>query len=110
MRNALEILKMKSVPAAGDQRLLDIFDRQLHQLTHLVDDLMEVSRITQGRMELRRAPLPLAAVMQSAVADVQGMIDSCGHRLHLALPAETLIVDADLTRLTQVISNLLTDA
>ncbi|HEU5437132.1 MAG TPA: ATP-binding protein [Telluria sp.] len=110
MRNALEILKMKSVAAHGNDRLLEIFDRQLYQLTHLVDDLMEVSRITQGRMELRRTPLPLAAVMQSAVADVEGMIESCAHRLHLSLPDETLVVDADLTRLTQVITNLLTNA
>jgi CheY-like chemotaxis protein len=61
-------------------------------------------------MELRRTPLPLAAVMQSAVADVEGMIGACAHRLHLSLPAATLVVDADLTRLTQVISNLLTNA
>jgi signal transduction histidine kinase len=110
MRNALEILKMKATAVAGNERLLEIFDRQLHQLTHLVDDLMEVSRITEGRMELRRTPLSLATVMQAAVADVDVMIASSSHRLHLSLPDEALIVDADLTRLTQVIVNLLTNA
>jgi PAS domain S-box-containing protein len=109
MRNALDILQYKD-SGGTDGRLLQAFDRQLRQLTRLVDDLMEVSRITQGRMQLRRAPVDLVALAQGAVQDLAGAMRAARHTLRLDLPAAPLLVDADASRLSQVIVNLLNNA
>jgi PAS domain S-box-containing protein len=110
MRSALEVLKLRLAGDAGYERMLAVFDRQMHHMTHLVDDLMDVSRITQGRMELRRAPVDLAGIVRAAADDVRGMMAAASHRFTVTLPAPGVIVDADATRLTQVIANLLTNA
>ncbi len=110
MRSALEVLKLKLAGDASYTRMLDVFDRQMHHMTHLVDDLMEVSRITQGRMELRRAPVDLAGIVRAAADDVRGMMAAAGHSFEVTLPAPGILVDADATRLTQVIVNLLNNA
>jgi CheY-like chemotaxis protein/two-component sensor histidine kinase len=87
-----------------------VFERQLHHLTHLVDDLMEVSRITQDKMELRREPVDLAVLARAAVADTAGLMEGARHRLALDLPSLPVMVDGDPTRVNQVIVNLLTNA
>ena len=114
MRSALEVLKLEhgagAVANAEKRHLLDIFDRQLHHLTHLVDDLREVSRITQGRMELRREPVVLADVVRGAIDDVAPMMRASGHTLSVSIAAPGAVVDADPTRLFQVVVNLLTNA
>jgi len=114
MRSALEVLKLEHGAGAGadlgKRPLLDVFDRQLHHLTHLVDDLMEVSRITQGRMELRREPTLLAEVVRRAAEDVAAAARAAGHTLSVAIEAPDAVVDADPTRLFQVVVNLLTNA
>ena len=114
MRSALEVLKLEhgaGASANADKRpLLDVFDRQLHHLTHLVDDLMEVSRITQGRMELRREPINLADIVRGAIGDVAPMMRASSHTLTVAIEAPGAVVDADPTRLFQVVVNLLTNA
>ena len=110
MHSALEVMKLKSSGHAMLEPVLPVFERQLNHLTHLVDDLMEISRITQGRMELRRAALDLGTVVRAAAADVAPLIDASGHALDVSLPPETLVVEGDATRLTQVIVNLLTNA
>ncbi|MCD2518114.1 ATP-binding protein [Massilia sp. G4R7] len=110
MRSAVEVLKHRQDGSALDARLLSVFDRQLHHLTHLVDDLMEVSRITQDKMELRRRPVDLCLLASAAVGDTAGMMEHAGHRLDLALPAGPVTVDADPTRINQVLVNLLTNA
>ncbi|GAB3368328.1 hybrid sensor histidine kinase/response regulator [Massilia agri] len=110
MRSALEVLKLKRDGAAPDARLLSVFDRQLHHLTHLVDDLMEVSRITQDKMELRREPVDLTALVRAAVCDTAGLMEHARHRLDVDLPAHPVTVDADPTRINQVVVNLLTNA
>ena len=110
MSNVLEVLKLQSQRAPSQDWSIKVLERQLQQLTHLVDDLMEISRITQGRMELRRQPVDLASVVQLALEDARGMLQNAGHTLDLELPAEPVIVDADATRLTQVIVNLLNNA
>lgn len=110
MHSALEVMKLKSSGYAALDPVLPVFERQLNHITHLVDDLMEISRITQGRMELRRAPLDLTAVVRAAAADVAPLIDASGHTLTVSVPAESLVVDGDATRLTQVVVNLLTNA
>jgi PAS domain S-box-containing protein len=109
MRSALEVLKLRR-DGHVDARLLSVFDRQLHHLTHLVDDLMEVSRITQDKMQLRREPLDLSALVRAAVCDTAGLMEHARHRLDVDLPAGPLMIDADPTRINQVIVNLLTNA
>jgi PAS domain S-box-containing protein len=110
IRNSLEILKMPRIDAAMVQQVRAMMERQVHQLVRLVDDLLDVSRVMRGKVELRKEPVELAVVVARAVETVQPLIDAQGHRLDLSLPRESLLVDADLVRLTQVIGNLLTNA
>lgn len=109
MRSALDVLKMKLYGVADD-RLLSVFDRQLRHLTRLVDDLMEVSRITQGRMQLQQEPVELSALVRSAAQDVRTLMETARHTLKLSLPQHTVVVNGDATRLVQVVLNLLTNA
>ncbi len=110
LRNVLEILKLKAPGDAQMQWAQQVFERQMNQVTHLVDDLMEVSRITQGRLELRREATDLGLVMQDAVEAVQERLKRAGHRLEVQLPPAPLVLDADPTRLVQIITNLLNNA
>jgi signal transduction histidine kinase/CheY-like chemotaxis protein len=109
MRSALDVLKIKH-GNDEDARVIGAFDRQLRHLTRLVDDLMEVSRITQNRMQLRRAPVDMAALVRGAVHDMAPMMTAARHTLRLALPEAPLTVDGDATRLAQVVINLLGNA
>ncbi|GGX73461.1 response regulator [Massilia dura] len=109
MRSALDVMKFK-LGNDGDPRLLQAFDRQLRHLTRLVDDLMEVSRITQGRMQLSRAPVELSALVRSAAQDLAAMMDKARHTLRIAVADAPVLVDGDATRLAQVVINLLTNA
>jgi signal transduction histidine kinase len=85
-------------------------DRQLVHLTRLVDDLLDISRISEGKISLRKARVELAAIVQSAVEASQPGLDAAGHRLTLALPDEAIWLEADLVRMAQVLSNLLSNA
>jgi signal transduction histidine kinase/CheY-like chemotaxis protein len=109
MRSALDVLKLK-YGRDTDLRPLQAFDRQLRHLTRLVDDLMEVSRITQGRMQLRSAPVELAALVQGAAHDLAATMAAARHTLHVSITEPPVIVDGDATRLAQVVINLLTNA
>jgi signal transduction histidine kinase len=109
MRSALDVLKIKH-GNDEDARVIGAFDRQLRHLTRLVDDLMEVSRITQNRMQLRRAPVDMAALTRGAVHDMAPVMTAARHALRLTLPEVPLTVDGDATRLAQVVINLLGNA
>jgi PAS domain S-box-containing protein len=109
MRSALDVFKLRAGPAADD-RLLQVFDRQVRHMTRLVDDLMEVSRITQGRMQLRRAPVELSALVRSAAQDMAETMAQARHTLCLCVDDAPVMVDGDATRLSQVVVNLLTNA
>jgi PAS domain S-box-containing protein len=110
MSNVVAALKLQGQNAPWQDGSIRVLERQLQQLTHLVDDLMEVSRITQGRMALRREPVDLTAIVHLALEDARGMLQNAGHTLSVELPPGEVIVDADATRLTQVIANLLNNA
>ena len=110
MRNVVEAMKRHSLDARSQEWSLNVLDRQLTHITHLVDDLMEASRISQGRLTLRRKPIDLVAVLRAALDDVSGMIGAAGHALDVQLPPAPMTVDADATRLAQVFINLLTNA
>ena len=109
LRNGLQILRLSD---DADSRLQArrLMERQLEQLIRLVDDLLDVSRITRGKMELRKSPVRLAEIIQSAVETVRPVIDDMDHQLSIDIPEEEVTVNADLTRLAQVFSNLLNNA
>ncbi len=110
IRNSLQILKMPRVDTATMQQALGMMERQLQSLVRLVDDLLDVARVMRGKIELRKEPVELASVVARAVETAQSMIEAQGHQLELAIPHESLLVDADSVRLSQVISNLLTNS
>ena len=91
-------------------KVREIMERQTNHLARLVDDLLEVSRITQGKIELRTEPIELAAVIRNAVETSRPLIDEAAHQLAIALPSEAVPLVADPTRLAQVVSNLLNNA
>src|SRR5437588_13042249 len=87
-----------------------MLERQAVPMVRLVDALMEGSRITRGKIELRRERVELAAVVRGAVETSRPLIDAARHQLAIALPPEPLVLDADPVRLTQVFANLLNNA
>src|SRR5690606_4195638 len=89
---------------------LTVMERQVTQLTRLVDDLLEVSRITQGRLELRKCRCRLVTIVESALEQTRALFDEAGHELVIDLPDETIELDADPVRLAQVLANLLSNA
>ena len=107
--NAARILHM-SPQGASLEVARDIIERQVRHLARLVEDLLDVSRITRGKVELRRRRVDLSAIVVNAVETSQPLIAERGHEFVLELPRESLPVDADPTRLAQVISNLLNNA
>jgi signal transduction histidine kinase len=107
--DALHILEY-SGDARATNRLHEIMERQVNHMVRLVDDLLEVSRITRGKIELCKAPVELAAIVHAAAEVSKPLIESGGHELTIDLPAEPLMLDADAVRLTQVFFNLLDNA
>jgi signal transduction histidine kinase len=111
VRNAVKILSLS--PAAAGAPLVQLLPMMEHQLTHmarLLDDLLDISRITHGKIELRLARIDVVQAVQLAVQANGPLIASRGHQLTLALPVVPLILDADLARLTQIVSNLVDNA
>lgn len=110
IRNALHVLRMSGGEGPVAERVRAIMERQVSHMVRLVDDLLEVSRITRGKIELRKEPVELAPVIRNAVETSQPLIDAAHHHLTLDLPAEPLRLDADAVRLAQVFANLLNKA
>jgi PAS domain S-box-containing protein len=107
VRNALQIMKM---PGADVEQARQMAERQVQHMVRLVDDLLDVSRIMRGRIELRREPVDLAAVIAQAVETAQPMLDASRQELIMSTPPATLWLDADAARLAQVVGNLLHNA
>jgi len=110
IRNGLQLIKLAGGQAATIEQARSMMERQLTQLVRLVDDLMDVSRITRGKIELRKEWVQLTAVVNSAVESSRPLIEEMGHKLTVTLPKQPIVVDADHTRLAQVFSNLLNNA
>ncbi|MEO5701846.1 MAG: PAS domain S-box protein, partial [Casimicrobiaceae bacterium] len=110
IRNALQILKMPRVEGAIAQQTMGVMERQVEHLVRLVDDLLDVSRVMRGKIELRLERVELAGVIARAVETAQPALDVQGHRLDLAVSNDSLAVEADPVRLAQVIGNLLTNS
>jgi PAS domain S-box-containing protein len=110
IRNAVHVLRKKDPADPQVAWCRDVIERQVAQMSHLLEDLLDVSRLARGQLQLRRERLTLAAVIAQAVEIAQPPIDAAGHRLDVALAAEAIVIDGDLTRLAQVFSNLLINA
>ncbi|AMV36083.1 PAS domain S-box protein [Planctomyces sp. SH-PL62] len=109
LRNGLQLMRQAEVPAPLAWAR-DMMGRQLGHMVRLIDDLLDVSRINQSKLELRRARVSLDEVVATAVETARPTIEAAGHELTVALPVEPIRLDADLTRLAQVFSNLLTNS
>jgi PAS domain S-box-containing protein len=110
LRNALQIMRHQGDDTAAMLPLREIMERQLNSLVRLVDDLLEMSRITSGTLELRRERVELSAVVRNAVETSAPVIQSGQHRLDISLPGEALWIEGDPVRLAQILSNLLNNA
>ena len=108
--HALEVLRLRGDDAAARGRATEMLERQARHMARLVDDLLDVSRITRGKIDLRPEAIDVAEVVRRAVESCHLMIEDRLHRLELSLPPEPLWVEADPARLEQVISNLLNNA
>ena len=110
IRTSLELLKRANGDAAVIQQARATMERQVLQLVRLVDDLIDVGRITRNRLELKREPIELASVVHHAVEACRAHLESAGHELAIALPPGAVRLHADPIRLAQVFENLLTNA
>jgi len=110
IRNAVEVIRRKAPNDSTLKWATDITDRQVRQLTRLVDELLDVARISQGKIVLQRAPLDLGALVAECVEAQRPLIAARRQLLTLALPAEPVSVQADGARIQQVVSNLLSNA
>jgi signal transduction histidine kinase/ActR/RegA family two-component response regulator len=110
IRNAVEILRLTQADPVAAASARQLLERQLKHLVRLIDDLLDVSRITQGRLELRREKLDLAIALRMAVETSRPLIESRQHTLHVTAPAASYFVDADATRIAQVFANLLNNS
>ena len=110
LSNMLEVMKRAGGDAGVLQRARDTMERQLAQMVRLVDDLLDLSRITHNRLELCAGPVELTAVIRQALEASRPLIDEAGHALRVTLPAEPIYLHADTGRLAQVFSNLLNNS
>jgi signal transduction histidine kinase/ActR/RegA family two-component response regulator len=110
IRNVAYVLAKSAVDPATVRRSGQMIERQASHLTHLIDDLLDVARITRGSVVLKRETLSLDAIAQSALEAVQPLLDARGQTVTFRRTGERVFVDGDIVRLCQVLSNLLTNA
>ncbi|HYH65070.1 MAG TPA: ATP-binding protein, partial [Urbifossiella sp.] len=110
VRNALHILKQPGVDAAAAGRLREMMERQVGHMARMVEDLLDVSRITRGKVELRKEVVDLAAVVASTLEATRPLVADRRQELTVDLPAEPVRLEADPARLEQVLANLLNNA
>ncbi len=110
LNNALEILRQPAAPSAATDRAKDIMSRQIHNLVRMVDDLLDASRMTQGRIQLRKEPVDLLAVIERAVETTHHHLDARTQRLTLSLPTEGVSLNVDVFRMEQILVNLISNA
>jgi PAS domain S-box-containing protein len=110
IRNALHLMEMAGANEAFARQARQMIERQVEQLVRLVDDLLDVSRITRGKINLQKQRVDLATLVARAVESSQPLIDARKHRLEIAMPKAPLVVEGDPVRLVQVLLNLLNNA
>jgi PAS domain S-box-containing protein len=110
LSNSVQVLRRAAADETAVQAAAEMLDRQVRQMTRLVDDLLDMSRITQGKIELRKERVELAPILEQAVDTARGLFASLNHELIVAVPAQPILLDADPARLAQVVGNLLNNA
>jgi signal transduction histidine kinase len=110
IRNSLQILRMTACSDPAAERVCEMMERQVNHMVRLVDDLMEVSRITRGLIELRKEQTDLATVIRSAVDTSKPLIEAKEHQLAISLPPDPVPLHGDVVRLGQIFSNLLNNS
>ena len=110
IRNAIELLKRPNLTAENFQLARDIAERQLEQMVRLIDDLLDISRISQGKIELKKERVTLKSIVDQALETSRPHIEENGHQLRVILPKERIVLHADRVRLAQVVSNLINNA
>ncbi|HKW79922.1 MAG TPA: ATP-binding protein, partial [Casimicrobiaceae bacterium] len=110
LTNMLEIMRRADGSPEAVERARDTMQRQVGQMTRLIDDLLDVSRISQGKLALRRGPVELASVLQQAIEANRPALDTAGHELTLTLASQPIYLHADPMRLAQVFGNLVNNA
>jgi PAS domain S-box-containing protein len=108
--NALQVWPLVENDREEVEKLRAIMERQIRQMTRLIDDLLDVSRITRGKIQLRQQPVDLQTIISGAVEAIRPLIDAHGHHLEVVESSQPVMVDGDVARLTQAIGNLLQNA
>jgi PAS domain S-box-containing protein len=109
IRNGLEVMKLNAYDDRTE-RVRAIMERQVIQMVRLVDDLLDMSRISRGKIDLRREPVELSSIIEQAIETSRPLIDAAQHELTVRQPPQPIYLNADSVRIAQVISNLLTNA
>jgi signal transduction histidine kinase len=110
IRNAVQLLRLQGLDPECLTRTCDLVDRQVRSMARLIEELMDISRINQGRIELRPERVAIGVVLQEAIETTRPLIEEYEHELTVTLPEQRLAVLADSTRLAQAFSNLLNNA
>src|SRR5581483_11641347 len=108
IRNAARILAAPQLAPSQLQHARSVIQRQVALMAGLLDDLLDVARVTSGKLQLKRDTVPLTSIIDTAVETARPLIDSKHHQLSVRLPAEVVLVNCDPVRLAQVVANLLT--
>ncbi len=108
--NALQLWPMVDKDPKQMEEIRGMMDRQVRLMTRLIDELLDVSRISRGKIELKKQNVDLRTIVLGAVESLQSFIDACGHRLTVTLPHDEIMIDGDVARLTQVLGNILHNA
>ncbi len=110
LRSGLQVLRLAADDPSAVEKTRAMMDRQLVHLVRLIDDLLDVSRLNRNKLNLQRSRVALAEVVSHAVETAAPAIEAAGHELTVSLPPDAVLLDADLTRLAQVLGNLLTNS
>ena len=110
IRNALHILRSGTTDTNGMRWAREVIERQVTQLVRLIDDLLDVARVTCGHLELRREVITIDSIVHDAVEASRPLLESNRHEFHISLPAKPVIIDGDRTRLAEIVINLLNNA
>ena len=110
IRNAVTVMQLETLPSPALRNCRDIIDRQLTHMTRLVDDLLDVGRLTTGKIKLRREVLRAGEIIARGVETARPMIEARRHTLKVELPGQPLYINGDATRMSQILQNLLVNA
>ncbi|MGI4849465.1 MAG: hybrid sensor histidine kinase/response regulator [Janthinobacterium lividum] len=110
IRSGLSVMRMKGDSAAAVGTVRAMMERQVDNMVHLIDDLLDIARISGGKMELKKSRADLTSVLASAIETSMPLIEGGKHALSVELPHEPLLADVDVTRIVQVVANLLNNA